>query len=84
MTKGLEALKHLVACAKAGSSPDVCSDIDKLKQIIKKELRALEIYKALGFEIEDYNEDYNGALSVKFKRIILDDKEIDLLKEVLL
>ena len=50
---------------------------------IEKELKALEILRAFDFEIEDYTEELNGSVVVKFKRIILDNEEIDLLKEVL-
>ena len=57
---------------------------DEYRQGIIKRLKALEILRAFDFEIEDYNEDFNGSLKVNQTRIILDDEEIDLLKEVLL
>ena len=42
MSKGLEALNGLIACAKTGSSKDICLEIEKLKQIIENELKELE------------------------------------------
>ena len=49
-----------------------------------KKLKALEILKIFGFVIEDYTEELNGSVCVNQRRIILDDDEIDLLKEVIL
>jgi len=54
---------------------------DELLDIIEKELEILKILKAFDFEIEDYTEDLNGSVCVKQRRIILDDEEIDLIKE---
>ena len=51
---------------------------------IAKRLKVLEILKAFDFEIEDYTEDENGSIKVKYHRIILDNEEIDIAKEVLL
>ena len=87
---GLEALERLKKVKVDKETPmsatflvhdkRYCGDLS----IIEKELKALEILKAFDFEIEDYTEELNGSVSVKFKRIILDNEEIDLLKEVLL
>lgn len=46
--------------------------------------RALEILKAFDFIIEDYTEELNGSVCVSQRRIILDNEEIDSLKEVML
>ena len=82
MIKGLEALKYLKE-----NKRKHWLDNDKSSEClnsIEKELKALEILKAFDFDIEDYTEELNGSISVKFRRIILDKEEIDLLKEVLL
>lgn len=49
----------------------------------EKKLKVLEILKAFDFEIEDYTENEHGSIKVKCNRIIVDDEEIDIAKEVL-
>lgn len=85
MSKGLDALqdiKQLLSLNQYGGDKDKQVVNDEL-YIIEKELKALEILRAFDFEIEDYTEELNGSVVAKFKRIILDNEEIDLLKEVL-
>ena len=76
MSKSLDAFKIMI------KDNDLELPYHNTILTIEKELKALEILKAFGFEIEDYTEELNGSVSVKFRRIILDDEEIDLLKEV--
>lgn len=79
MSKSLDALKRVKTSFNSN-----CLWAQESCNIIEKELKALEILKAFDFDIEDYTEELNGSVIVKFKRIILDNDEIDLLKEVLL
>lgn len=81
MSKGLNSLSEMVIHLnnKYGKTQEALEDFRN----IEKELKALEILRAFDFEIEDYTEELNGSVVVKFKRIILDNEEIDLLKEVL-
>lgn len=81
MTKGLEALKYIQEnyCDKCDGICNNCSI-----NALEKELKALEILKAFDFVIEDYTKEFNGSVRVSQRRIILDNEEIDLLKEVLL
>ena len=83
MSKGLEVIKDLKDYWNNKKPLSVNGGLKRL-YTIEKELKALEILKAFDFEIEDYTEDLNGSVCVKQRRIILDDDEIDLLKEVLL
>lgn len=54
-------------------------------KIIEKSLEALDIIKkVLNFKIRDYSEFSYGSIFISEQRIILDDEEIDLLKEILL
>lgn len=82
MSKGLNSLSEMVIHLnnKYAKTQEALDDFRN----IEKELKALEILRAFDFEIEDYTEELNGSVVVKFKRIILDNEEIDLLKEVLL
>ena len=95
MSKGLEALKELYLSARDdefgynGRSRKKQRAYEQrlyeLKSGIEKELKVLEIIKELfEFEIEDYDENNHGSIKVKEQRFILDDEEIDLLKEALL
>jgi len=94
MNEGLEALKEYRSQRQgvnvyANEYLDIIEkelkrleEIDNVMFLNNKKLKAFEILKAFEFEIEDYTEELNGSVSVKFKRIILDGDEIDLLKEV--
>ena len=66
------------------SSTDEWNEFVEYIQLVQKAVKALEILKAFGFEIEDYTENEHGSIKVKHNRIIVDDEEIDIAKEVLL
>lgn len=74
------ALKRL---EKIDNEPIIPLHINRYYELSKKE-DVLETLKAFGFEIEDYTENDHGSIKVKYNRIIVDDEEIDIAKEVLL
>ena len=79
-----QGLKELEQLRKLKLLPYPKENDEEYRQGIIKKLMALEILKAFDFEIEDYTEYEHGCIKVKCNRIIIDDEEIDLLKEVLL
>ena len=78
MGKGLKALGRIT-----GTQNLTMYEQNECLKIIEKELQVLETLKAFGFEIEDYTENEHGSIKVKYPRIIVDDEEIDIAKEVL-
>ena len=89
MSKALEELEKIkkldilydIELTEKGEEYMKSNDIDL--SIIEKSLKALNILKVFNFEIEDYTEEEYGSVNTNQRRIILDDDEIDLLKEVL-
>lgn len=84
MSKGLEALCYLDDIAHGRK---MSLDPHELKLIVEKELKALEIIKVKGIDIDilKYHKDlehYNFAIRGRFEH--LTKEEYDLLKEVLL
>lgn len=79
MSKGLIALKRL----KRGQY-GTREQFNNQLSIIEKELKALEIIKDIGFKLYSPNEEDFGQLVCGVHRLILEDEEYELLKEVLL
>lgn len=89
MSKELKALKEIKKLYKSyiekiGLNEKDILGFDLGFAHIEKVLKAFEILKEFGFEIEDYTENEYGAIKVRCNRIILDDEEIDIAKGALL
>lgn len=87
MNKGFEALERLVCCDEELGYSIECFDRDL--NIVKKELRALEIIKEKGIDVEAFKNyqtviAYNWSIRFeRYKRKELIQEEFDLLKEML-